>query len=70
MFLTHEFDLGRGNELTAPIAHAVLKDKCSFPFLQYLPSEQNPAYVSQSAKFDPSSKIYEVRLKLRFPANY
>nr|XP_013795480.1 PREDICTED: exosome component 10 isoform X3 [Apteryx mantelli mantelli] len=26
----------------------------------YLPSEQNPAYVSQSAKFDPSSKIYEI----------
>ncbi|XP_031469308.1 exosome component 10 [Phasianus colchicus] len=30
------------------------------PFRMYLPSEQNPAYVSQSAKFDPSSKIYEI----------
>lgn len=38
-----------------------------FSSLQYLPSEQNPAYVSQSAKFDPSSKIYEVRLMLKFP---
>ncbi|XP_072740270.1 exosome complex component 10 isoform X2 [Ciconia boyciana] len=30
------------------------------PFRMFLPSEQNPAYVSQSAKFDPSSKIYEI----------
>ncbi|NXH79163.1 EXOSX protein, partial [Hydrobates tethys] len=30
------------------------------PFRMYLPLEQNPAYVSQSAKFDPSSKIYEI----------
>ncbi|NXR10673.1 EXOSX protein, partial [Semnornis frantzii] len=30
------------------------------PFRMYLPSEQNPAFVSQSAKFDPSSKIYEI----------
>uniref|UniRef100_A0A8C3JYA1 Exosome complex component 10 n=1 Tax=Calidris pygmaea TaxID=425635 RepID=A0A8C3JYA1_9CHAR len=30
------------------------------PFRMYLPAEQNPAYVSQSAKFDPSSKIYEI----------
>ncbi|NWX04049.1 EXOSX protein, partial [Caloenas nicobarica] len=30
------------------------------PFRMYLPSEQNPAYFSQSAKFDPSSKIYEI----------
>ncbi|OPJ86160.1 exosome component 10 [Patagioenas fasciata monilis] len=30
------------------------------PFRMYLPSEENPAYVSQSAKFDPSSKIYEI----------
>ncbi|XP_019397290.1 PREDICTED: exosome component 10 [Crocodylus porosus] len=30
------------------------------PFRMYLPAEQNPAHVSQSAKFDPSSKIYEI----------
>ncbi|NXT00026.1 EXOSX protein, partial [Jacana jacana] len=30
------------------------------PFRMYLPADQNPAYVSQSAKFDPSSKIYEI----------
>ncbi|XP_074832002.1 exosome complex component 10 [Carettochelys insculpta] len=30
------------------------------PFRMYLPSEQNPAHISQSAKFDPSSKIYEI----------
>uniref|UniRef100_A0A8C0AUF4 Exosome complex component 10 n=1 Tax=Buteo japonicus TaxID=224669 RepID=A0A8C0AUF4_9AVES len=38
--------------------------KMFFSSPQYLPSEQNPAYVSQSAKFDPSSKIYEVRLAI------
>lgn len=47
-----------------------IERKMFFSFLQYLPSEQNPAYVSQSAKFDPSSKIYEVSLILRFPAKY
>lgn len=47
-----------------------LKKNVFFSFLQYLPSEQNPAYVSQSAKFDPSSKIYEVSLILKFPAKY
>ncbi|NWQ75847.1 EXOSX protein, partial [Columbina picui] len=30
------------------------------PLRMYLPSEQNSAYVSQSAKFDPSSKMYEI----------
>ncbi|XP_015264949.1 PREDICTED: exosome component 10 isoform X2 [Gekko japonicus] len=30
------------------------------PFRMYLPAEQNPAHVSQAAKFDPSSKIYEI----------
>ncbi|XP_060115123.1 exosome component 10 isoform X2 [Heteronotia binoei] len=30
------------------------------PFRMYLPVEQNPAHVSQSAKFDPSSKIYVI----------
>nr|XP_056721374.1 exosome component 10 [Euleptes europaea] len=30
------------------------------PFRMYLPAEQNPAHVSQSAKSDPSSKIYEI----------
>ncbi|NXD29298.1 EXOSX protein, partial [Spelaeornis formosus] len=30
------------------------------PFKMYLPPEENSAYVSQSAKFDPSSKIYEI----------
>ncbi|XP_053136835.1 exosome component 10 isoform X2 [Hemicordylus capensis] len=30
------------------------------PFRMYLPAEQNPAHISQSAKFDPSSKIYEI----------
>ncbi|XP_061457318.1 exosome complex component 10 isoform X2 [Rhineura floridana] len=30
------------------------------PFRMYLPADQNPAHVSQSAKFDPSSKIYEI----------
>ncbi|KAJ6656787.1 hypothetical protein lerEdw1_003118 [Lerista edwardsae] len=30
------------------------------PFRMYLPAEENPAHISQSAKFDPSSKIYEI----------
>ncbi|KAJ7306355.1 hypothetical protein JRQ81_009699 [Phrynocephalus forsythii] len=30
------------------------------PFRMYLPSEQSPAHISQSAKSDPSSKIYEI----------
>ncbi|XP_044301392.1 exosome component 10 isoform X3 [Varanus komodoensis] len=30
------------------------------PFRMYLPAEQNSAHISQSAKFDPSSKIYEI----------
>ncbi|XP_030363631.1 exosome component 10 [Strigops habroptila] len=30
------------------------------PFRMFLPAEENTAYVSQSAKFDPSSKIYEI----------
>ncbi|XP_063001211.1 exosome complex component 10 [Elgaria multicarinata webbii] len=40
------------------------------PFRMYLPAEQNPAHVSQSAKFDPSSKIYEIsnRWKLQSQA--
>lgn len=31
-----------------------------FPFLQFLPSLDHHAHISQAAKFDPSSKIYEV----------
>ncbi|KAM9521449.1 exosome complex component 10 [Guaruba guarouba] len=30
------------------------------PFRMFLPPEENSAHVSQSAKFDPSSKIYEI----------
>ncbi|XP_053256922.1 exosome component 10 isoform X3 [Podarcis raffonei] len=30
------------------------------PFRMYLPADQNPAHISQLAKFDPSSKIYEI----------
>uniref|UniRef100_A0A8C6K086 Exosome complex component 10 n=1 Tax=Melopsittacus undulatus TaxID=13146 RepID=A0A8C6K086_MELUD len=30
------------------------------PFRMFLPPEENNAFVSQSAKFDPSSKIYEI----------
>ncbi|XP_042333911.1 exosome component 10 [Sceloporus undulatus] len=30
------------------------------PFRMYLPQEQNAAHISQSAKSDPSSKIYEI----------
>ncbi|KAB1268399.1 Exosome component 10, partial [Camelus dromedarius] len=31
-----------------------------FPFLQFLPSLEHRAHISQAAKFDPSSKIYEI----------
>uniref|UniRef100_A0ACB8EFA7 Exosome component 10 n=1 Tax=Sphaerodactylus townsendi TaxID=933632 RepID=A0ACB8EFA7_9SAUR len=30
------------------------------PFRMYLPAEENPAHVSQAAKSDPSSKVYEI----------
>lgn len=31
-----------------------------FSFLQFLPSVEHHAHISQAAKFDPSSKIYEI----------
>ncbi|KFP22268.1 Exosome component 10, partial [Egretta garzetta] len=58
-----ECDEDKGNEkaLTAAQQKAQrIMESFENPFRMYLPSEQNPAYVSQSAKFDPSSKIYEI----------
>ncbi|XP_054857714.1 exosome component 10 isoform X2 [Eublepharis macularius] len=37
-----------------------IMDSFENPFRMYLPTEQSPAHVSQSAKSDPSSKIYEI----------
>ncbi|NXI90384.1 EXOSX protein, partial [Psophia crepitans] len=42
-----------------------VKESLDNPFKMYLPPELNPGYVSQSAKFDPSSKIYEISNRWR-----
>ncbi|NXI51201.1 EXOSX protein, partial [Chloroceryle aenea] len=58
-----ECDEDKGNEKTLTTAQKKaqrIMESFENPFRMYLPSEQNPAYVSQSAKFDPSSKIYEI----------
>uniref|UniRef100_A0A8C0AU84 Exosome complex component 10 n=1 Tax=Buteo japonicus TaxID=224669 RepID=A0A8C0AU84_9AVES len=58
-----ECDEDEGNEKTLTTAQQKaqrIMESFENPFRMYLPSEQNPAYVSQSAKFDPSSKIYEI----------
>ncbi|XP_046787234.1 exosome component 10 isoform X1 [Gallus gallus] len=58
-----ECDKDEGNEkvlTTAQKKAQRIMESFENPFRMYLPSEQNPAYVSQSAKFDPSSKIYEI----------
>ncbi|XP_015738189.1 exosome component 10 isoform X1 [Coturnix japonica] len=58
-----ECDEDEGNEkvlTTAQKKAQRIMESFENPFRMYLPSEQNPAYVSQSAKFDPSSKIYEI----------
>ncbi|XP_075028573.1 exosome complex component 10 isoform X3 [Calonectris borealis] len=58
-----ECDEDEGNEkalTTAQQKAQRIMESFENPFRMYLPSEQNPAYVSQSAKFDPSSKIYEI----------
>ncbi|XP_014796990.1 PREDICTED: exosome component 10 [Calidris pugnax] len=58
-----ECDEDEGNEKTLTTAQQKaqrIMESFENPFRMYLPAEQNPAYVSQSAKFDPSSKIYEI----------
>uniref|UniRef100_A0A8C5U945 Exosome complex component 10 n=1 Tax=Malurus cyaneus samueli TaxID=2593467 RepID=A0A8C5U945_9PASS len=68
----NECDENEGNKriLTSAQRKAqLIMESFENPFKMYLPPEENSAYVSQSAKFDPSSKIYEVRLVLKFPAN-
>ncbi|NXP10047.1 EXOSX protein, partial [Thinocorus orbignyianus] len=59
----NECDEDEGNEkalTTAQQKAQRIMESFENPFRMYLPAEQNPAYVSQSAKFDPSSKIYEI----------
>nr|XP_020637831.1 exosome component 10 [Pogona vitticeps] len=56
---------GRGEEgeesLTVPQRKARrIMESFENPFRMYLPAEQSSAHVSQSAKSDPSSKIYEI----------
>ncbi|NXD79700.1 EXOSX protein, partial [Halcyon senegalensis] len=58
-----ECDEDEGNEKTLTAAQKKaqrIMESFENPFRMYLPSEQNPAYVSQLAKFDPSTKIYEI----------
>ncbi|NWW86671.1 EXOSX protein, partial [Rhynochetos jubatus] len=57
----NECDEGNAKALTAAQQKAQrIMESFENPFRMYLPSEQNPAHISQSAKFDPSSKIYEI----------
>ncbi|NXS55963.1 EXOSX protein, partial [Brachypteracias leptosomus] len=58
-----EGDEDEGNEKTLTTAQQKaqrIMESFENPFRMYLPAEQSPAYISQSAKFDPSSKIYEI----------
>lgn len=58
-----ECDEDEGNQkvlTTAQRKAQCIMESFENPFRMYLPAEQNPAYVSQSAKFDPSSKICEI----------
>ncbi|XP_067423512.1 exosome complex component 10 [Emydura macquarii macquarii] len=58
-----EPDVDEGNEKNLTVAQQKARrimESFENPFRMYLPSEQNPAHISQSAKFDPSSKIYEI----------
>ncbi|NWI12298.1 EXOSX protein, partial [Crypturellus soui] len=61
IFSDQDEDEGKEKPLTTAQQKAQrIMESFENPFRMYLPSEQNPAYVSQSAKFDPSSKIYEI----------
>ncbi|KAM6046296.1 exosome complex component 10 isoform 1-T1 [Chlamydotis macqueenii] len=61
IFSEHDEDEGNEKALTTAQQKAQrIVESFEHPFRMYLPPEQNPAYVSQSAKFDPSSKIYEI----------
>uniref|UniRef100_A0A8C8VKJ9 Exosome complex component 10 n=1 Tax=Pelusios castaneus TaxID=367368 RepID=A0A8C8VKJ9_9SAUR len=58
-----EPSVDEGNEKILTVAQQKARrimESFENPFRMYLPSEQNPAHISQSAKFDPSSKIYEI----------
>uniref|UniRef100_A0A8C9MIP6 Exosome complex component 10 n=1 Tax=Serinus canaria TaxID=9135 RepID=A0A8C9MIP6_SERCA len=58
-----ECDENEGNKKTLTTAQRkaqLIMESFENPFKMYLPPEENSAYVSQSAKFDPSSKIYEI----------
>ncbi|XP_010213708.1 PREDICTED: exosome component 10 [Tinamus guttatus] len=61
IFSERDEDEGKEKPLTTAQQKAQrIMESFENPFRMYLPSEQNPAYVSQAAKFDPSSKIYEI----------
>uniref|UniRef100_A0A8C0V2E9 Exosome complex component 10 n=1 Tax=Cyanistes caeruleus TaxID=156563 RepID=A0A8C0V2E9_CYACU len=58
-----ECDENEGNKRTLTTAQRkaqLIMESFENPFKMFLPPEENSAYVSQSAKFDPSSKIYEI----------
>uniref|UniRef100_A0A8C3Y1K5 Exosome complex component 10 n=1 Tax=Catharus ustulatus TaxID=91951 RepID=A0A8C3Y1K5_CATUS len=65
-FFFKECDENEGNKKTLTTAQRkaqLIMESFENPFKMYLPPEENSAYVSQSAKFDPSSKIYESKIK-------
>ncbi|XP_030900131.1 exosome complex component 10 [Melopsittacus undulatus] len=57
-----ECDEDEGNKTLTTAQQKAQRIMESFenPFRMFLPPEENNAFVSQSAKFDPSSKIYEI----------
>ncbi|XP_020829640.1 exosome complex component 10 isoform X2 [Phascolarctos cinereus] len=60
LFSEPSADEGRGRLTAAQKKAQSIMESFENPFRMYLPPEENRAYISQSAKFDPMSKIYEI----------
>ncbi|XP_027514035.1 exosome component 10 isoform X1 [Corapipo altera] len=61
IFSESDGDEGNKRPLTTAQRKAqLIMESFENPFKMYLPPEENSTYISQSAKFDPSSKIYEI----------
>ncbi|NXF31030.1 EXOSX protein, partial [Nyctibius bracteatus] len=66
IFSEHNEDEGNEKASTAAQRKAQLvMDSLDNPFKMFLPPEYNPGYVSEYAKYDPSTKIYEISNRWR-----
>ncbi|NXQ89329.1 EXOSX protein, partial [Nyctibius grandis] len=66
VFSEHDEDEGNEKALTSAQRKARrVMDGLDNPFKMFLPPEYNPGYVSQYAKYDPSTKIYEISNRWR-----